>query len=217
MPIGERESPMMRTAVSLFLVLSLGSTALAQTTKPAAPAAPATPEQKWAKTVESFAKALVEGDQSAAGLALVPKASVRRFDSSTTQESWRIFDQLDKATLVGHHAYLHPPLVLAADIAADFKNAAAIADEAKTKFVIDDETEIKRANATAAQWVSEQLSAGNSTPVGVIVLWTPRKGSTAEAPQFEALFVLCRGEENAQKTPRINSVVYGTPVQDVQE
>jgi hypothetical protein len=209
---------MIRTVLWLFLVVSLSSPAVAQTTKPAAPAPPATPEQKWAKTVESFAKALVEGDQTAAGLALATKAVIRRIDSTVQQEAWRIFDRVDRSTLVGQHAYLHPPLVMAADIAADFKNAASIAEDAKTKFVIDDETEIKRANATAAQWICEQLSAGNNTPVGVIILWTPRSGSTADAPQYDAIFVLCRGEENAQqKTPRISTVVYGTPVADVQE
>jgi hypothetical protein len=209
---------MIRTALSLFLVLSLTTSAVAQTTKPAAPAAPLTPEQKWAKTIESFAKALVEGDQTAVDHTLTGKAAVRRFDSATNQEAWRIFDRLEKPTLVGQHAYAHPPLVMAADVAADFKNAASIPEDAKNKFVIDDETEIKRANATAAQWICEQLSAGNNTPVGVIVLWTPKSGSAADAPQYEAVFVLCRGEENAQqKSPKINAVVYGTPVADVQE
>jgi hypothetical protein len=214
---------MIRIALSTVLIVSFCHAAVAQTTKPAAPAATVTPptmtpEEKWAQTVESFAKALVEGDLTAAG-ALVPKPTVRRFDSSSQQESWRIFDRVDKSTLVGQHAYLHPPLVMAADVAADFKNATTLPEEAKTKFVIDDETEIKRANATAAQWICEQLSAGNNTPVGVIVLWTPRSTSTDAAPQYEAVFVLCRGEEkeNAQKAPKINSIVYGTPVADVQE
>jgi hypothetical protein len=199
---------MIRIAIGLFLIVSFSASAVAQTTKPAAPA---TPEQKWAKTVESFAKALVEGDLTAAGT-LTSKATIRTFDSTVRLESWRIFDRVDKSTLVGQHAYLHPPLVMAADAAADFKNAAAVPEDAKNKFVIDDETEIKRANATAAQWICEQLSAGNNTPVGVIILWSPKSGSTPEAPQYEAVFVLCRGEENTTKAPRITTVVYGTPV-----
>src|SRR4030095_10753196 len=105
-----------------------------------APATEGTPEQKWARAIESFGKALVDGDQAAGGQALAAKPAVRRVDSSAAEEAWRIFDRVDKSTLVGQHAYLHPPLVMAADVAADFKNAASIAEDAKNKFAIEDRT-----------------------------------------------------------------------------
>jgi hypothetical protein len=105
-------------------------------------------------------------------------------------------------------------MVLAADIAADFKNAAAIPDKVKAQFTIDDETEIKRANTTAAQWLVEELNAGDGAPVGVIVLWTPRPTlpGVKSAPSFDVMFVLCRGQRIAENKYKMTSIVYGSPV-----
>jgi hypothetical protein len=120
------------------------------------------------------------------------------------------------STIVGQHAYLHPPLVMAADVAADFKNAAAIPEKAKARYLIDEDSEMKRANATAVQWVVEQLEARAGLPVGVIVLWTPRPVSpgvaATDAVNYDVIFVLCRGEEVSPNEFKINAVVYGNPI-----
>jgi hypothetical protein len=205
-------------------VVTLATPAWGQTTQPADKSAP--PPQRdvvvddaWLKTVEGFAKSLASGDLIATEEALKARASVRRFDGVQKEELWRLAECAGgtetKAIIVGQHGYIHPPLVMAADIAADFKNATAVPDNVKAKFLVDDETEIRRANATAVQWIVEQLGASDGTPVGVIVLWTPKAvlpgAAGTETPVFEAIFVLCRGEEVARHRFKINMVIYGNP------
>jgi hypothetical protein len=87
--------------------------------------------------------------------------------------------------------------------------------------MIDDPAEIKRGNATAVQWVVEQLEAKQGQPVAVIVLWARKAGEVKQkeegkkqekAGAFEPVFVLVRGEEIDLHKFRINYVVYGNPV-----
>lgn len=202
---------MTRVVVGVLLLLGLVGRASGQTTRPAEKAADA-----WPRAVEALSRALVEGNLGAVEGLLSARASCRRFDSVNPEDPARMVERLVKSTLVGQHAYLHPPLVMAADIAADFKNAAAVGDKAKARYIVDDENEMKRANATAVQWVVEQLEAKAGTPVGVIILWTPRPAAPG-APQgtavvSEPLFVLCRGEEVAAGEYRVNAIVFGNPI-----
>jgi hypothetical protein len=200
------------TCVLVVLLLMSARPASAQTTRPA-------PDQAWPQTMASFGKALLGGDIAAMEKVLTPRATIRRFEATHDEESWRLFEHVGKSTLVGQHAYMHPPMVMAADVSADFKNAAAVPDKAKVKFMIDDETEMKRANATAAQWMGEIVEAKHGAPVGVLVLWTPRPTASGAAPVSEAapaydiVFILCRGEQVGTNKFRIASVVYGSPVQ----
>jgi hypothetical protein len=196
---------------SLAALVTLTTPAPGQTTQPSV--------QAWPRAVEAFAKSLAEGNLNASVSALMPGAVVRRFDGAQNDELWRLAGRVEKSTIVGQHAYIHPPLVMAADIAVDFKNAAAVPDKAKVKFIVDDDGEIKRANATAVEWVVEQLKVREGTPVGVIVLWAPRPvppGMKSTEPQaFDAIFVLCRGEQLAGGKFKINEVIYGEPAPEV--
>lgn len=196
--------------VMLLAGLAFTFGAAAQTTRPAA-------EQPWPKAMGAFSKALLGGDIAAMEKVLAKGAKIYVFDSTTPQESWRLFERVNKSTLVGQHAYMHPPLVMAADVSADFKNAAGVPDRAKLKFMVEDEQEMKRGNATAAQWMGEQLSAKNGTPVGVVVLWTPKTATTrpstgSNSPEYDVVFLLCKGEEVGPQKFRITSVVYGSPL-----
>ena len=193
------------TRVLIVLLLMSARPAWAQTTRPT--------DQAWPQAMAAFGKALLGGDIAAMEKVLAPRATIRRFDGAHEEESWRLFEHVGKSTLVGQHAYMHPPMVMAADVSADFKNAAAVPDKAKSKFLIDDENEIKRANATAAQWIGEMVGAKHGAPVGVIVLWTLRPtapGTTAEAPVYDILFLLCKGEQVGANQYRISTVVYGS-------
>jgi hypothetical protein len=192
------------TCIAFAVLLFVAAPAPAQATRPAAP------EQPWPKAMAAFARALVGGDIEAMGKVLSPRASIRRFDDTHDEESWQLFDHVGKATIVGQHAYMHPPMVMAADVSADFKNAAAVPDKAKLKFLIDDDTEMKRANATAAQWIGEMVTAKHGVPVGVLVLWTPRPSTTGAEPTYDILFILCKGEQVGNNY-RISTVVYGGP------
>ena len=125
------------------------------------------------------------------------------------------------ATIVGQHAYIYPPQGMAVDLAADFKNAADLPSKLKTRFIVEDDNDIKRANATAVQWVAEQLTVRPGTPVGVIVLWAPRPThagakAAAEKPPHELVFILLRGDQTAPREFRMDSIVYGNPLPDMQ-
>jgi hypothetical protein len=204
--------------ILMFLagVVAIATPVLGQTTQPVSPvAARPAAEDAWAVAVQKLAKSLVAGELDDTQALLTPRASVRRFDGSQTEETWRMAERAVKSTVIGQHAYSYPPLVMAADISADFKNAAAVPEKVKALYAIDDETEIKRANTTAAQWLAEELSATDRSPVGVIVLWTPRPlppgVKTSAAPAFDVMFVLCRGQKVGQQY-KINAIVYGSPV-----
>ena len=189
-------------------------------------------DKAWTRLVESFANALVEGDQPAVEGLMTNRSYIRRFEGGEFESADEMLGRISRSTLVGQHAYFHPALVMAADIAADFKHATAVPEKVRAGFLIDDQTEMKRANATAVQWVMEQLQVKQGSPVAVIVLWAPKPAPQAPAeepvaadpkpeekakpqpePQsFEPLFVIVRGEEIDTHRFRINYVVYGNPI-----
>lgn len=207
---------MLRTTIFALLIATAACTASAQTTQPSKPAPAADSlSQAWPRTVELLAKALAKGDTAQAESLMSSRVMVRAMDSSATMEIAALLRRVEKSTLVGQHGYTQAPLVMAADIAADFKNAASIDEKSKARFLIDDDNDMKRANSTAAQWVAEQLGTTPGTPTGVIVLWTPRPtpiaAATTDAPQYDAVFVLCRGEEVTPNEFKVTMVVFGNP------
>jgi hypothetical protein len=175
------------------------------------------PEQAWPRAVDAFVKSLVSGELDEPHPALTADATIRTFDGTRREALWRLAERADKATVVGRHAYLQTPLVLAADVAADFKSSHAVDDRTRAAFVVDDESDMKRANATATAWVIESLSINDPSPVGVIVLWPARPGTPAKATTRstvdarEPLFILVRGEQTASHTYKINTVIFGDP------
>ncbi|HLL90861.1 MAG TPA: hypothetical protein VK324_16285, partial [Tepidisphaeraceae bacterium] len=116
------------------------------------------------------------------------------------------------AQVLGAHAYSFPPMVMAADVAADVKGAAGLSDAVRKSFVPADDDEMKRANATAVQWVAQALAPGKGTPVALIVLWDDAARDGTATP----LFVLVRGVEHPDGTYKINRVVYGHPERAIQ-
>jgi hypothetical protein len=155
----------------------------------------------WSRVVDGFAKALAKGDLNAVEGLVAPRASVRRFDGTGNDEVWTVFERTMNAKLVGGHGYVHPPHGMAGDLAGDFKKATAVPDAAKARFLVEDESDLRRANATAVQWLEVQLEAKGGTLVGAIVMWTSAN---------EPVFVLVKGEESGGAA-RIRSIVYGTP------
>jgi hypothetical protein len=227
------------TAAALILPLAV----LAEDAPAPQPPAPKSPahadasraksDKAWSRLVESFAKALAEGDRPAVEGLMAAKSYIRRFEAGEFETSDEMLGRLARSTLVGQHAYFHPALVMAADVAADFKQATAVPDKVRISFLIDDQNEMKRANATAVQWLVEQLQTQQGAPVAVIVLWTPKPAAPAEAPEaadpdakpaddkedskpappaFEPVFVILKGEETDPHRFRINYIVYGNPL-----
>src|SRR4051794_21244611 len=192
-----------------ILVVFLGSLLVAPSLAPAEvkPAGESKPagNAAWAKGVESFAKALAKGDLGAVEPLVAPRATVRQFDATAgNDEVWKVFERTMNASLVGGHGYVHPPHGMAGDLAIDFKKAAAVPDGAKARFLIDDDADLRRANATAVQWLETQLDAKNGTLVGAIVMWTAAN---------EPVFVLVKGEEGSGGAVRIKTILYGTPAE----
>src|SRR5258708_7955922 len=142
---------MIRTLLWLAAIVMFTTPAWGQTTRPSdqSAAAVSSADQAWPRAVEAFTKTLTDGDLVATEAALTPRGVVRRFEGVQSQELWRRAERAVNSTVMGQHAYIHPPLVMAADIAADFKNAASVPEKVKAKFIVDDESDIKRANATA--------------------------------------------------------------------
>lgn len=191
----------------------MSAPATAQTTQPAAEveaSAEASSQSDWPTVVQQFQSALTRRDIGAVNALLSNVAHLRRFNSH---------DSADPATLVnsaggivlGGHAYIYPPLVMAADVAADFKSSPLIPEPDKKKMVPRDDDEMKRANATAAQWIRQVLNVEKGDPVGVIVAWRateqPREG---EPVLGEPVFVLFRGKET-ENSFKITQLVFGNP------
>jgi hypothetical protein len=95
---------------------------------------------------------------------------------------------------------------MASDLATDFRGSKAIADAVKARFLVEDDADGRRANATAVQWLEMQLGAARGTLVGVVVLWVPREAT------HEPVFVLLKGEEMAGGQVKIRQVACGVPV-----
>jgi hypothetical protein len=161
----------------------------------------------WATVVEEFARALAKGDLSVVDRLVAPKATVRRFDGAGNDEVWTVFERTMNATLVGEHGYVHPPRSMAGDLAVDFTKASGVPEAGKARFLIDDEGDLRRANATAVQWLETQIDAKNGMLVGAVVMWTPAG---------EPVFVLVKGEEGAGGAVRIRTILYGVPVESRQ-
>jgi len=161
----------------------------------------------WSKVVEEFARALSKGDLGAVERLVAPKATVRRFDGVGNDEVWTVFERTMNATLVGGHAYVHPPRSMAGDLAADFKKSKVVPDAAKARFVMEDDADLRRANATAVQWLETQIDAKAGVLVGAVAMWTPTG---------EPVFVLLKGEEGAGGAVRIRTILYGVPVESRQ-
>jgi hypothetical protein len=208
---------MKRIVLVLAAACMLATAACAQTTQPTTDAAP---QQPWPRAVAAFARSLVGGELDATQAAMAQRSIVRRFDGMGSEELWRLSERAVNAKIVGQHAYIHPPLTMAADLAADFKTAAGVPEKLKAKFIVDDDNDAKRANSTAVQWVAEQLTVRPGTPVGVIVLWAPRPTSPgtkpSDHPPHDLIFILLRGDEVAPREFRIDSIVYGNPLPEMQ-
>ncbi len=172
----------------------------------------------WPATVQRFAQALLDGNAKAAARECDPQARFRSLSASPAEREQsieRLIAYIAGGTLLGSHGYLFPPLAMGADVAADFKNAQGIPDEVRQRMIPVDDDAIKRANATAVQWVAEVLDARQDDPVGVLVFFRPNRDSenllgAAAAP--EVIFILLKGRPQGDHQFQITQAVYGNPL-----
>lgn len=199
--------------IVIFAAVLGGGLARGQTTQSARPA-----QNSWPEVVQKFSAALAAGDAAGKSL-LSDKPTIRLFTREDQEDISRLLHRTIGQTLLGAHAYLYPPLVMAADLAADFKNADEIPDPMKTHMIPRDETDMKRANATAAQWLGSILQAGDGQPVAVLLFWCAVQGlpgsladKEAEEQKYQPLFILLKGRESPGGGFAIQTIIYGNPV-----
>lgn len=166
---------------------------------PARPVHPA-----WAEAVERFTRSVEAGDAAAVANTVADGASVTPFGAARTIAPSRLVEQVAGHVLLGFHAYHHPPVALAADVANDVSSAPIVPDELKRNLVPSDETELARSNDIAAHWVNQTLSPERHQAVGVVVWWDV----VAAKPSF----MLIKGEAVGAKQYNIVQVVFGNPL-----
>lgn len=196
----------MRTAPTILifiasLLLSANRTQ-AQTTQPTA----------WRTNVESFAGAILAADAGQLRSMVADKYVLQDFRRSREGDWAVMLHTLAGAQLVGAHASLYPSLSVAAELAGDIKGAAQIPEHLRARYLPADEIDMKRANATAAQWIESSLEASQGDHVGVIALWIDRTDAPADSVEQGLLFILIKGRQLADGEFRINRIVYGNPL-----
>jgi hypothetical protein len=72
-----------------------------------------------------------------------------------------------------------------------------------------DETQARRANATAALWLADAVGAKAGDPVGVVVLFCD-EAAGADPSVCKTVFVLIRGQRAAHTQPAIKTIAFGT-------
>jgi hypothetical protein len=200
----------MRFWILVLLTASvLSANAKAQTTQPSIEKT--TNASDWTSLVNDLKQALTENDAGSFHALVAGAGPIRSFGSSDTHDAAKVMESTSGAAVIGAHAYIYPPLVMAADVAADFKSSEIVTDSEKKKMVPESEEEMRRANATAAQWMRQTLSAQRGDPVAVIIMWRATEISPQGKPLAgESVFMLVRGQES-DDSYRITQVIFGNP------
>ena len=187
--------------ITLFTVTLAGGQAV--TTQPAVAA--------WSKIAETFTSALVKGDTDAARSTATDPVTIVRAGSVEPIDLATLVHHANGGTVLAFHIYSFPPLAMAADLAADFKTSTQVPDSLKELMIPEDDEGMKRANATAIQWLAQSLGAVKGTPVAVVLLMpsTPADAKTPTLP----LLLLVRGDDSPSEPLHVSRVVYGTPQQ----
>jgi hypothetical protein len=193
---------MLRWILALGTMLCLTVSAAAQTTRPV-PAG-------WTQAVSDFATAVNSADNDAAQALLADQVDIHTFSSAQGASLKLLIDFASAQTLVDAHGYLHPPVTLAADIAADAAACDIIPPEAKQSLVSDGPAAAK-ASEIAVKWVTSTLNANSGTLVGVITFWDLRVNGTPDNP-VHPFFILIKGAQTDSGKFAITTIVFGDPI-----
>ena len=215
---------------SLFLLI-LGVSALrssGQTTQPVttttSPASAPAPEETtttpdpsrdpgWVQTIERLAGQLSGQDLGAIRHTLDRDTAIRKFSSDATVTPERLLASTMQAKLLGAHAYPQVPQTLASDLGSDFRNAGEVVpQQVRDDMTPPDEAAAKRANETAAAWVTQVLQPRKDQPVGVIVFWPTETRLPGDTSARRAIFVLIKGHA-ANGAYAVERVAFGDPLE----
>jgi hypothetical protein len=184
---------------------------------------PALPDAGWAGVVAQFAQALAGNDPGAVAPLLSDAANVRSMDGRTS-DALRLLAGARGCVLVSARSYVHAPPSAAGDVAEAFRDASpgVVPGAAKERMIPVDEAELRRANATAARWLTESLNAAPGDRVAIVVLFSAAAADAAAAaadatnadaaadPLAGVSFVLLKGTP-AGTEAKVQTVVFGNP------
>jgi hypothetical protein len=174
---------------------------------PAAQPAAAGADQ-WPQTVQTLASALTENDPGALLSVLSDDQAIHTFDGKVA-DAVRLLVRTRKGILIGRWEYVHAPENLAQDVFEAIKTAE-VPEELKRRMALRDEQHARRANRTAATWLSEALNAKPGDKVGVLIFWCD-KPAGGEAP--EVVFVLLKAEPDPEgANSKISAIAFGNPI-----
>ena len=170
-----------------------------------APAGPARPvHPAWTEAVERFTRAVESGDADGVDASVADGATVSPFRGGRNVPAPRLVEQVAGHVLLGFHAYHHPPVALAADVAADVMAASIVPDDHKRHLVPADDMDVARSNDIAAHWINHTLSPERHQAVGVVVWW--------DVVTAKPAFMLIKGEPVGAKQYKIVQVIFGNPL-----
>ncbi|MGD0389455.1 MAG: hypothetical protein ABSC42_10925 [Tepidisphaeraceae bacterium] len=190
----------MRVSIFISVLALIGGLAAGQTTRPDAEV-PAS----WERQVSSLAAAAAAHDGQTLQSLVAPDCRFRRFNAAADTDVSDFVDFATSGSVLGDHAYLYPPPMLAADIAHDVDSSPAVSEFDKKTLALDDQP----GQTVAMQWLTQTLGAQDGTLVGIIVLWDTR--SDADGPH-RPLFVLVVAKQAADGF-KLSQIVYGDPLQ----
>lgn len=205
--------------ILLLLCVLLLARAAAQTTQPATPAAPA---DRWVGTLAQLADALTRmPDDSPA-----PELSTLLPDGVAIQQFAAVFaggdprHELHERTLGMLVASMRggtwPITTIASSLAEDVSLCDALPESTRKSFVLRDDAELRKANATAQLWVASLLEPNDGDLVAIYLLWEPQQplastfmpGSFMLPEAREPTFVLVKACRDGEQV-RITQLVYG--------
>jgi len=194
----------MRRVVPWIVVLLLAARSAGQTTRPV--------DAAWTRTVQQTATAIAGGDAVALAGMLSDDVAIRCVDGmdSRPADALRLLARLGRSRVVCALAYGGIPQHLAADIAEAIRDTD-LPPETKELFALGDESHRRRANATAAQWLSETLNAAPESPVGLILLAPAEKTAPESSGAGGIVFVMLRGK-GALPACQVDVIAFGAPI-----
>jgi hypothetical protein len=162
----------------------------------------------WSTVVTEFAQALAGNDPGAVAALLSDSANIHSFNGKMS-DALRLMASARQCQLVSARAYVHVPPSVAGDVAEAFRQAL-VPEEVKVMMIPQDEAQLRRANATAALWLTDSLGARGGDRVAMIVLWSEEKIEGETNPVQRVVFVLLKGR-TTDATAAIETIVFGTP------
>jgi hypothetical protein len=156
---------------------------------------------------------VLSGQDPTVKSALGRDVQIRSFGSDFASSVERLLATTTRGKLIGTHAYESVPATLAGDLANDFQAAGEIVPQQVRKDMQPpDEKAAKRANETAAAWITQVLAPRKDQPVGVLVFWPTDKRSPNDTSSRRAIFVLIKGQ-GAKDGYVVQQITFGDPLE----